>query len=305
MVSEVETVPICTITIGPRRRADYGDVDALARSLTRYGLIQPIAITDDGRLIAGERRLRAAMLAGWGEIEAVNLGDLTDEQIAEMEVEENTQRKDLTAYELSKQRVEEARRVAAELATRVSADSAETGNHGGRPSVYGVARADVADALGIGEARLREAEQHVAAVEQYPHLANQPQSVAVEYARAVEEQPDLAAIEAPPRDIVDVARQRREAARERARVEQEQANAILDFVGDPEGKIARAALRRDVATGISALRSKLLSLPVADVVAVLDESDVQALRWAMRDARAWFDEAEKALGTPLRAMKGH
>src|SRR5438105_3773666 len=48
-----------TIKVGHRHRKDYGDLDALARSIDQENLLQPIAITPAGDLIAGERRLRA------------------------------------------------------------------------------------------------------------------------------------------------------------------------------------------------------------------------------------------------------
>ena len=44
---------------GVRHRKDYGDLDALARSIDEKGLLQPIAITPQGVLIAGERRILA------------------------------------------------------------------------------------------------------------------------------------------------------------------------------------------------------------------------------------------------------
>jgi N6-adenosine-specific RNA methylase IME4 len=55
-----ETRPVAAIKIGERHRKEYGDLDALARSINdRGGLIHPIAITPLDELIAGERRLLA------------------------------------------------------------------------------------------------------------------------------------------------------------------------------------------------------------------------------------------------------
>ena len=59
---------IADIAIGPRHRGDHGDIDGLAASIGELGLLQPIVIRPDGRLIAGERRLRAATLLGWASI---------------------------------------------------------------------------------------------------------------------------------------------------------------------------------------------------------------------------------------------
>ena len=53
------------IVVGTRHRKDMGDIASLAASMAELGLLQPIVIRPDGRLIAGERRLRAAKLLGW------------------------------------------------------------------------------------------------------------------------------------------------------------------------------------------------------------------------------------------------
>jgi ParB/Sulfiredoxin domain len=47
------------ITVGERHRRDLGNIDALAASIREIGLLHPIVIAPDGRLIAGVRRLRA------------------------------------------------------------------------------------------------------------------------------------------------------------------------------------------------------------------------------------------------------
>ena len=61
-----ETRPIDSITVsGHRFRKDFGDLIGLAASMRELGLLQPIVVTTDGRLLCGERRLRAAKLLGW------------------------------------------------------------------------------------------------------------------------------------------------------------------------------------------------------------------------------------------------
>ena len=60
-----DTRPIDSIIVGERFRKDMGDVDTLASSIAALGLLQPIAISPDGRLLAGERRLRACRQLGW------------------------------------------------------------------------------------------------------------------------------------------------------------------------------------------------------------------------------------------------
>src|SRR5262249_15950438 len=57
-------LPLDAIRVGDRHRRDLGDIDGLAASIAEVGLLQPIAVTFDGYLIAGEpsARRRAARL---------------------------------------------------------------------------------------------------------------------------------------------------------------------------------------------------------------------------------------------------
>ena len=63
-------VNIADIRIGERYRKDMGDIEGLARSMNEIGLLHPVAIDADYRLIAGERRILAAKMLGWQAIEA-------------------------------------------------------------------------------------------------------------------------------------------------------------------------------------------------------------------------------------------
>jgi ParB family chromosome partitioning protein len=53
-----------SITVGRRHRTDLGDLDALAASIERDGLLQPPTITPDGTLVCGARRLAAIKQLG-------------------------------------------------------------------------------------------------------------------------------------------------------------------------------------------------------------------------------------------------
>ncbi len=92
-------LPLNEITIEDRQRQDYGDLDDLAESLRRYGLIQPVVISQDRRLIAGGRRCAAAYKLGWAEIDVVYRETLTQAELFELELEENVRRKDLSWQE--------------------------------------------------------------------------------------------------------------------------------------------------------------------------------------------------------------
>ena len=84
------------IIIGERHRRELGDIAGLAASMAELGLLQHIGITPGGKLIWGERKLRAAKQLDWTEI-AVNVVDLDD--IARGEYAENVHRKDFTPSE--------------------------------------------------------------------------------------------------------------------------------------------------------------------------------------------------------------
>ena len=93
-------VNISEIKVRKRVRKDLGDLDALKESLRRYGLLNPITIDNKNRLIAGERRLEAAKLLGWTNINAVVVNNISAITKLELELEENNQRKEFTDAEL-------------------------------------------------------------------------------------------------------------------------------------------------------------------------------------------------------------
>ena len=55
------------IQIG-RYRKDLGDLRTLAESISEVGLLHPVVVTPEGRLIAGQRRLEACRTLGWTEV---------------------------------------------------------------------------------------------------------------------------------------------------------------------------------------------------------------------------------------------
>ncbi|WP_423464217.1 ParB N-terminal domain-containing protein [Promicromonospora sp. MS192] len=58
-------VAVDSIIVGDRHRQDLGDIDALAASIRRVGLLQPITVTPDMVLVCGFRRLVAIQRLGW------------------------------------------------------------------------------------------------------------------------------------------------------------------------------------------------------------------------------------------------
>lgn len=93
-------VDINQIQVSKRVRKDLGDLTPLMDSLKRYGLLNPITITKDYKLIAGQRRLESARLLGWTTIDAVVVDIKDPVARLEIELEENTQRSNFTELEL-------------------------------------------------------------------------------------------------------------------------------------------------------------------------------------------------------------
>jgi ParB family transcriptional regulator, chromosome partitioning protein len=88
----------------PRRAFSESELQELADSIRQHGVIQPIAVRplkgtpDRYEIIAGERRWRAAQLAGLHEVPIVPL-DVSDSDALELAIIENVQREDLNAIE--------------------------------------------------------------------------------------------------------------------------------------------------------------------------------------------------------------
>lgn len=88
----------------PRLAFDEEALNELAESIKEHGIIQPLILRDLGNkyeIIAGERRYKAAQLAGVLEVPAV-IGQMDDQTSAELALIENIQRKDLSAIEEAK-----------------------------------------------------------------------------------------------------------------------------------------------------------------------------------------------------------
>ncbi|MCM2288150.1 MAG: ParB/RepB/Spo0J family partition protein [Sulfuritalea sp.] len=86
----------------PRTRMDPGSLEELAASIKAQGLIQPISVRPVGagryEIIAGERRWRAAQIAGLAEV-PVLIRDIPDDAALAMSLIENIQREDLNPLE--------------------------------------------------------------------------------------------------------------------------------------------------------------------------------------------------------------
>ena len=89
-----------SLHVGRRHRADLGDIDALAASIERDGLLQPLTVSPDGVLICGARRLAAIKQLGWRTVNVwvrSGISDRLGHLLAEQD--DNVLHKPLTALE--------------------------------------------------------------------------------------------------------------------------------------------------------------------------------------------------------------
>ena len=88
----------------PRKTFNEESLKGLADSIKQHGLTQPIVVVYDAgldkyELVVGERRFRAAQLAGFTEIDAIIHAKLDDKQLCALALIENIQREDLNPIE--------------------------------------------------------------------------------------------------------------------------------------------------------------------------------------------------------------
>ncbi|MES0447014.1 MAG: ParB/RepB/Spo0J family partition protein [Desulfobacterales bacterium] len=85
----------------PRLRFSDDELEELSRSIKEHGIIQPLLVREDDNgyeLATGERRLRAAKIAGLSHVPVV-VKNITDSDLLEMSIVENIQREDLNPME--------------------------------------------------------------------------------------------------------------------------------------------------------------------------------------------------------------
>lgn len=101
------TLPLDSLAPNPMQpRRDFDDVGLheLADSIKENGVIQPLLVKQDGSaftIIAGERRFRAAKLAGLTEVPVILMDEPQDVRMLELALVENVQREDLNAMEVA------------------------------------------------------------------------------------------------------------------------------------------------------------------------------------------------------------
>lgn len=171
---------IDSIIVGQRYRKTYGNMDALKASIERVGLLQPIGIDSDNRLVFGERRLIACKSLGWKAIPSrvINLDDPL-----QAEHDENECREPFTVSE----RVEIAKAIEAREADLAKKRQREAGGDRGNQHTGGKSggsekfsqpakqdanrsKSKAAAAVGMSRPTLAKAQAVIAAAEENPEL---------------------------------------------------------------------------------------------------------------------------------------
>lgn len=136
-VTSVSRIPIEQIEPNPKQpRRDFDEqaLQELAHSIKLHDIIQPVTVSKIGnkyRLISGERRWRAAKLAGLKDLPAY-LRQANDQELLELALLENLQREDLNAMEIAlsyKRMMEELSHTQEQVAERMGKDRSTVTNY--------------------------------------------------------------------------------------------------------------------------------------------------------------------------------
>lgn len=95
-----DRVALADVIVGERARKDFGDLSDLVESIRKHGVLMPIAVFPDNRLLCGRRRLEASRLLGLPTI-PFHVTETREDALSRLEAErdENTCRKDMTPEE--------------------------------------------------------------------------------------------------------------------------------------------------------------------------------------------------------------
>ena len=131
---EIDLALIVPHKNNPRKMFDQDALQELAESIRTHGILQPLVVRKDGpayEIIAGERRYRAAQLAGLARVPVVIREEADERQLAELRLIENIQRADLNPIEVAeayRTLLEEHGLTQEDLARRLGKDRSSVSN---------------------------------------------------------------------------------------------------------------------------------------------------------------------------------
>jgi len=280
-------VAINQIQIKGRYRKNLGDLAPLVSSMRAVGLLQPVVVDSESRLIAGQRRIEAAKALEWAEIDAVVAGDLNDAlRLLTAQRDENCCRMDFAPSEAVAvgAAIEAIESRAAKERQREHGETApgRHGDTGGKlPQLKGKTRDRVAAAVGMKARTYEKAKAVVEAAKQDPKR----------FGPLVKEMDDTGKVD---RAYSKVRRAKR-AAEERANAERPAEEWVLTAAQDV---VPCAALITDPPYGIldEPWEPERLESFTREWCARWAScgADTMLIFWSQRHlwaGRAWFDEA--------------
>lgn len=245
-------IAIDEIIIGERIRKEMGEIEDLAKSITEIGLIQPVVIDSDNRLIAGHRRLTAVKSLGWDSV-PVRVMTVRDAlHKLQAEISENENRKGFTFSEkmewaaMLEAEYKEVARKNSLAALELGRESSEWANRP-TPEKRGRVRDMVAEDIGFSSSRSYERARAVfrnATPELIEQLDAEDISIHAAYQQiqaekqAAEEALKAQAVEFDKERAATAAKLERQVARA-SRAEDDAAQARKDAGGDYIDKIDR------------------------------------------------------------------
>lgn len=163
---ELKEIPTTCIVFGDRFREDYGDITGLIESFKKEGIIQPLAVRDNGdgtyHLLAGGRRYTAATKVGLPTVPVrCYPSTLSELEMRSIELMENVQRKDLDWLEAAKLKKEIHL-----LQVAIYGEKTSTS-----PDAPGASKRGTAAMLGVAASTLVQDINLANAVEMFPELA--------------------------------------------------------------------------------------------------------------------------------------
>ena len=263
----MDVIKIVDIRVTERFRKDHGDLTELKDSILRFGLLHPVILDENNVLIAGGRRLAAMKDAGLEITEFKRVEDLEELEKAEIELEENIQRKDLTWQEeaKAKQRI-----------------------HLIKQALYGVAERKQ-PSLGVGKEGWGIRDTAIALDESKSQVARD-----LELARGLTEYPELA----HEKTASGAARRLKYLRQKNLRVE------IANRTAATLGAGPRCILKGDCIDQMAAMPEEVVDLIVTDPPYGIDLNK-QAFAKASWSREGFADEAEatiKMLGLAFKQM---
>jgi len=159
----VELIEVDSIDIGDRYRQQYDNIEELAASIRKHGLMHYLVIDENNRLIAGGRRLQAIKSLGWKKVQCVRKNYIDDLKLREMELDENIQREDMTWQEEVALK-DEIVRVKIELYGAKKPGQGQDGK--------GISQREIAEMLGESPANLSIDRTLAQAMKAIPEIAN-------------------------------------------------------------------------------------------------------------------------------------